>query len=230
MFCHGCGCSNVIGTIKCTKCGRSFNVSRDSYIAVLTKTEGDAENSRRLFPYATFADRVKAGLLDAAILSVVEAPLTLGVRFLNSEDHQHQFLLATSFLVAFMTWLYYPLLESSKWQATLGKKILGLQVTDVRGERITFLRAAFKQLIQSVIGTTIYGTVFFLYSSVLERYSVSVAREGAENLAIAVSVQCPLLWTALRHRFHSKETVSFRQNCWPPRPTAKEIVHCLHPA
>lgn len=38
--------------------------------------------------------------------------------------------------------LYCALLESSPWQATLGKRALGLKVTDRRGERIGFARAA----------------------------------------------------------------------------------------
>jgi uncharacterized RDD family membrane protein YckC len=38
-------------------------------------------------------------------------------------------------------WLYYSLLESSAWQGTLGKKALGLEVTDLDGSRISFGRA-----------------------------------------------------------------------------------------
>jgi uncharacterized RDD family membrane protein YckC len=38
-------------------------------------------------------------------------------------------------------WLYFSLLESSGWQATLGKKALGLEVTDLDGNRISFGRA-----------------------------------------------------------------------------------------
>jgi len=38
-------------------------------------------------------------------------------------------------------WLYYTVLESSPKQATIGKFTLGLQVTDYRGRRISFLRA-----------------------------------------------------------------------------------------
>jgi uncharacterized RDD family membrane protein YckC len=33
-------------------------------------------------------------------------------------------------------------MESSTWQATLGKKILGLKVTDLAGNRISFARAS----------------------------------------------------------------------------------------
>lgn len=38
-------------------------------------------------------------------------------------------------------WLYYTLLESSKFQATLGKRMLGLRVVDLNGERIGFVKA-----------------------------------------------------------------------------------------
>ena len=41
-----------------------------------------------------------------------------------------------------MNWIYYAALESSSWHATLGKKILGLKVTDLTGNRITFARAS----------------------------------------------------------------------------------------
>ena len=40
-----------------------------------------------------------------------------------------------------VTWLYYALMESSSRQATLGKFALGLTVTDLRGERVSFGRA-----------------------------------------------------------------------------------------
>src|ERR1700728_2980251 len=39
-------------------------------------------------------------------------------------------------------WLYWGLMESSTWQATLGKKALGLYVTDLSGNRPSFGRAS----------------------------------------------------------------------------------------
>ena len=39
-------------------------------------------------------------------------------------------------------WLYYALSESSTWQATLGKKMLNLTVTDMAGQPISFARAS----------------------------------------------------------------------------------------
>jgi uncharacterized RDD family membrane protein YckC len=40
------------------------------------------------------------------------------------------------------SWLYWGLCESSSWQATLGKKALGLYVTDADGNRATFGRTS----------------------------------------------------------------------------------------
>ena len=49
------------------------------------------------------------------------------------------FLAATASLV--FTWLYHALMESSEWQATVGKKALGLVVTDMAGQRVSFGRS-----------------------------------------------------------------------------------------
>jgi len=41
-----------------------------------------------------------------------------------------------------LPWLYFALMESSRLQATLGKRLTRLAVTDVYGERMSFLRAS----------------------------------------------------------------------------------------
>ncbi len=41
-----------------------------------------------------------------------------------------------------LIWLYFALLESSKMQATIGKKLLGMQVTGLDGKRLSFLRSS----------------------------------------------------------------------------------------
>lgn len=40
-----------------------------------------------------------------------------------------------------VVWLYFAVCESSRWQATIGKLVLGLRVTDEHGRRIGFARA-----------------------------------------------------------------------------------------
>jgi uncharacterized RDD family membrane protein YckC len=75
--------------------------------------------------FAGFWARTGAFLIDSIILSLLAAP------FLS--------ILPFGSLLAW--WLYYALMESSGWQATLGKRALGLRVTDVNGVRIFFSRA-----------------------------------------------------------------------------------------
>jgi uncharacterized RDD family membrane protein YckC len=45
-------------------------------------------------------------------------------------------------IIMLVSWLYFALSESSSWQATVGKKILNLKVTDMTGQPITFARAS----------------------------------------------------------------------------------------
>jgi hypothetical protein len=54
----------------------------------------------------------------------------------------------------FLNWFYFAIMESSESQATLGKKILGLKVTDEFGQRMSFGRATgryFSKFISSLI-------------------------------------------------------------------------------
>lgn len=59
------------------------------------------------------------------------------------------------FMVAVLTpWLYSALFEAGKWQATPGKRLLGVYVTDLNGQRISFGRASaryFSKFISSLI-------------------------------------------------------------------------------
>jgi uncharacterized RDD family membrane protein YckC len=51
-------------------------------------------------------------------------------------------ILFLTILGAVASWLYWALMESSAWQATLGKKALGLYVADLAGNRISFGKAS----------------------------------------------------------------------------------------
>ncbi len=52
-----------------------------------------------------------------------------------------QFLYISFCFFALSGWLYFALMESSRWRATLGKRLLGLYVADERGEAVGFWRA-----------------------------------------------------------------------------------------
>jgi uncharacterized RDD family membrane protein YckC len=46
-----------------------------------------------------------------------------------------------SILSIIVWWIYFAVLHSSKWQASIGKKAVGLKVVDKNGNRISFGRA-----------------------------------------------------------------------------------------
>ncbi len=53
---------------------------------------------------------------------------------------------------ALFGWLYFAGMESSSYQATIGKQILGIRVTDLEGGRITFARATLRYFAKFVSG------------------------------------------------------------------------------
>jgi uncharacterized RDD family membrane protein YckC len=109
--------------------------------------------------YAGFWLRLVALVIDNVVLGLgiflVVIPLLFLAGFPSFFDEFHPgeaindvgifmlivffFLAATGALV--LTWLYHALMECSEWQATLGKKALGLVVTDMAGQRVSFGRA-----------------------------------------------------------------------------------------
>jgi uncharacterized RDD family membrane protein YckC len=65
------------------------------------------------------------------------------------------FLVATGALV--LTWLYHALMECSEWQATAGKKALGLIVTDMAGQRVSFGRATGRHFAKIITNLASFG-------------------------------------------------------------------------
>ncbi len=104
------------------------------------------------FEYASFWRRAGAMLIDTAIFGIpylVAAALLgalAGLLAGKAEEETLSSILAIGnclmqILGLAIFWLYYALLESSPWQATLGKRALSIIVTDLEGNRISFGRA-----------------------------------------------------------------------------------------
>ncbi|OQY21831.1 MAG: hypothetical protein B6I34_06795 [Anaerolineaceae bacterium 4572_32.1] len=104
------------------------------------------------FEYANFWRRAVAMLIDTAIFGipylVMIAIFGALAGLLAGEAEEETIssvltigncLIQILGLTAF--WLYYALMESSPWQATLGKRALSIVVTDLDGNRISFGRA-----------------------------------------------------------------------------------------
>jgi uncharacterized RDD family membrane protein YckC len=90
--------------------------------------------------YAGFWRRVAAVIIDGLILSIVEVPLNIGLGADTSSQSPSR--ASTAYVIStLISWLYFSLMESSARQATVGKMALGIKVTDMEGQRITFGRA-----------------------------------------------------------------------------------------
>lgn len=92
--------------------------------------------------YASFWRRAGAFLLDALLLSFLLSlvlPL-LGINVAPKLD-DIEARLKMQVVAAFIGWVYYASFESSAKQATLGKQLFGIFVTDTEGYRLTFARA-----------------------------------------------------------------------------------------
>lgn len=101
--------------------------------------------------YAGFWLRLAAYVIDSLLLGVTAGAAILGPLMASgaipSDDPwiiytstSRQFL-ALRLLILMAQWVYFALFESSPWQASPGKKLLGLLVTDMEGKRISFGRA-----------------------------------------------------------------------------------------
>ena len=109
--------------------------------------------------YAGFWMRLLAFMIDSVVMGIGFVLVLIPLIFLTglgsflSRFHPDQelddagifFIIGLIFLLAtvslLLTWLYHALMESSEWQATVGKKLLGMAVTDMAGQRISFGRS-----------------------------------------------------------------------------------------
>jgi uncharacterized RDD family membrane protein YckC len=98
--------------------------------------------------YAGFWLRFAAALIDSLVLffpfCVAALIGVVFVRLLSAArgyDPAVGIIIVCSTMSIIVSWLYFALTESSSWQATVGKKALGLYVTDIDGRRLTLSRA-----------------------------------------------------------------------------------------
>ena len=98
--------------------------------------------------YAGFWWRLLAYIIDTLVRSAIFVPLGMIVVFgiaASGEDPNSPLLpvvnLGLNGVSIIAGWLYHAFMESSSWQGTIGKKVCGLRVTDMNGQRINFARA-----------------------------------------------------------------------------------------
>ena len=107
-----------------------------------------SDEARRAVRYAGFWRRLAAYIIDSVVALIVAYTVALVGALLIGLPGGEQFeglalTIAVVWIIAsdlIVPWLYWALMESSRSQATLGKRALGIVVTDVDGRRVTFGR------------------------------------------------------------------------------------------
>lgn len=101
--------------------------------------------------YGGFWVRLVALMLDYAIVFIILLAVALGMAVVVTTVGMEGLMgWVANLVVIFLPFLYWPVLESSSWQATVGKRIMGLQVTDADGGRLSFLHALMRMLAKIV--------------------------------------------------------------------------------
>ncbi|MBX9695642.1 MAG: RDD family protein [Cyanobacteria bacterium] len=95
---------------------------------------------------AGFWLRAVAFLIDAITAFIVYLFVCFSTGALGATLFGQEAVVSSAQNIAFalqfiVPWLYFAIMESSEMQATLGKRALGLKVTDINGNRLSFARA-----------------------------------------------------------------------------------------
>ncbi len=116
----------------------------------------DQIQSGRFFNYAGFWRRFGACLIDGVILMVCNYVIgfIFGFIYASITKTAEGYWILGNILGILIGWVYYAGLESSAKQATPGKMAIGIIVTDLEGERLTFGRATgrhFAKILSGII-------------------------------------------------------------------------------
>lgn len=187
MFCSSCGATVPEASGFCGSCGRpmvGYNVGQPAAVAAGVGTVPMVAAPAGTL-YAGFWLRVVAAIIDGLLLGIPTAVIFF-IFFASAIPSlmQHQqdpmaivltilprlILLVVVYLAG--AWLYWALMESSSWQATLGKKALGLYVTDMAGNRATFARTSGRFWAGRGIAMVPYlGGLYFLISCIMAGFT-----------------------------------------------------------
>jgi uncharacterized RDD family membrane protein YckC len=165
MFCSRCGVRVEEGNRFCQACGQEVGAAVTATAAIAGALPPPIAGTARVsapLPYAGFWARFVASLVDGLILGIPFGIIVTVLIFMFGgfgmmihrfppdsrpvDPGQVMALLAPFFMAFFLgwivfvilEWLYYAGMESSARQATLGKSVMSLRVTNYEGQRISF--------------------------------------------------------------------------------------------
>lgn len=176
LTCEKCDAEIPDGTSVCPNCETPVSVARIGPVYVPQSTQPQDSVPRihelaALPPRPTFAGfwlRAIACAIDTIFIGAIfllvaslfpatfEKMLPPNPPTLTSMPPPSPFLIA---LLVSLGCVYYTMFEASRWQATPGKRILRLYVTDLNGQRITYGRALIRNLARQISGFLFIGYI-----------------------------------------------------------------------
>ena len=159
MFCSQCRRSLDATTQVCPACGRDTGVVPRGPSRFVSQIRNLPAHEPRV-SYAGFWLRFLAWVIDAAMLAGIGffilgrltsfASVSDVFGSFDPVDEMDNWLNAFGFgVIGFfflffllISWIYYAAMESSPWQGTIGKRALGIIVTDSNGVKLDFWRAS----------------------------------------------------------------------------------------
>jgi uncharacterized RDD family membrane protein YckC len=177
-FCNQCGRETTPGTTFCVQCGARIGSSGAGPVAGAAAAPAMAPNAAyggaAAYPsrpapvrYAGFWIRFVAALIDGILVECVVIPISIviggAIGVASSVSRNSGAALGGQLLAGMLTfaigaggaWIYEAAMESSSKQATLGKMIFGMKVTDLNGNRISFGRATGRHFAKYISGLTL---------------------------------------------------------------------------
>ena len=177
-------CGNLCSTSAkfCPKCGHP---NPTESLKTLTEQVKNKSTQLSTITYAGFRKRFFAFLIDFFITWVISiiigviilaclyfSPLQMYIR----DDFDGSITLISVISIVLVQWLYFSIMESSSSQATLGKNALGIKVTDLQGNKISFLKAFTRTFIKLI--TILPGPMFpFTIITIIVYFSVALTEK-----------------------------------------------------
>ena len=184
MFCSKCGATLAADSTFCQSCGTPVAraaIGGTPGLAVSPHAGVGAIAYASNVAYAGFWLRFVAHLVDGFLVGFVTLGLFIplfflmgGVSILESmprhggQPEPAQVVALLTLVFAFagvgiaLQWLYYAYLESGEKQATWGKQMLGLYVTDLSGNRTSFARASGRFFAKIITGMIPLGIGYIM--------------------------------------------------------------------
>jgi uncharacterized RDD family membrane protein YckC len=155
--CASCGSQRLPDGRFCLFCGDVLTVPASSVVVAKSHSNRVPDTADKI-EYAGFWLRFLAGSVDIVLEAVGALLITIALDFVL-QRFGHFFgidrwdaKVFTGFayisILAVGSWIYCAFMESSSWRATVGKRLLGLQVMDSEGKRITFGQATVRHFMK----------------------------------------------------------------------------------